>query len=72
MIDKNDNPEYLNDFLAYNATILNKSPNTVKEYNYDLAHFLKFIRLKERLHILVEKRFRGQLNQCDGCAICKR
>ena len=28
--------------------------------------------LKERLHILVEKRFRGQLNQCDGCAICKR
>ena len=44
MIDRNDNPEYLNDFLAYNATILNKSPNTVKEYNYDLAHFLKFIR----------------------------
>ncbi len=44
MIDKNDNPDYLNDFLAYNSTILNKSPNTVKEYNYDLAHFLKFIR----------------------------
>ena len=28
--------------------------------------------LKERLHILVEKRFRGQLNQCNGCAICKK
>ena len=22
---------------------MNKSPNTIKEYNYDLAHFLKFI-----------------------------
>ncbi|MCE2616903.1 MAG: Fe-S cluster assembly protein SufD [Phocaeicola sp.] len=28
--------------------------------------------LKERLHVLVEKRFRGQLNQCDGCSICKK
>ena len=28
--------------------------------------------LKERLHVLVEKRFRGQLDQCDGCAICKK
>lgn len=28
--------------------------------------------LRERLHVLVEKRFRGQLNQCDGCAICKK
>ncbi len=27
--------------------------------------------LKERLHLLVEKRFRGELNKCDGCAICK-
>lgn len=27
--------------------------------------------LKERLHLLVEKRFRGELNKCQGCAICK-
>ena len=27
--------------------------------------------LKDRLHILVEKRFRGELNKCQGCAICK-
>lgn len=27
--------------------------------------------LKERLHLLVEKRFRGELNKCEGCAICK-
>ena len=27
--------------------------------------------LKERLRLLVEKRFRGELNKCHGCAICK-
>lgn len=27
--------------------------------------------LKDRLHLLVEKRFRGELNKCKGCAICK-
>lgn len=27
--------------------------------------------LRERLHILVEKRFRGELNKCEGCRLCK-
>ncbi len=45
MISKENNPEYLNDFLDYMITIQNKSPNTVKEYNYDLAAFLKFIKM---------------------------
>ena len=45
MINREDNPEYLNSFLDYTMTILNKSPNTVKEYNYDLATFLKFIKM---------------------------
>lgn len=27
--------------------------------------------LKDRLHYLVEKRFRGELNKCDGCKLCK-
>ena len=27
--------------------------------------------LRDRLHLLVEKRFRGELNKCDGCKICK-
>ena len=27
--------------------------------------------LKDRLHLLVEKRFRGELNKCRGCAMCK-
>ncbi len=43
MIDRNDNPDFLNDFLDYTITILNKSENTIKEYNYDLAHFLKYM-----------------------------
>ena len=27
--------------------------------------------LKDRLHLLVEKRFQGEPNKCQGCAICK-
>ncbi len=44
MINRDENPDFLNSFLDYNITILNKSPNTVKEYNYDIANFLKFIK----------------------------
>ena len=42
-INIEDNPGFLNSFLDYTATILNKSQNTVKEYNYDLNTFLKYI-----------------------------
>ena len=45
MINHENNPDYLNSFLDYTVTILNKSPNTIKEYNYDLATFLKFIKI---------------------------
>ncbi len=48
MINREDNPEYLNAFLDYSAT-LNKSPNSIKEYNYDLAIFLKFIKIQFHL-----------------------
>jgi site-specific recombinase XerD len=44
MISKISNPDYLNAFLDYNITILNKSPNTIKEYNYDLSMFLKYMK----------------------------
>lgn len=44
MILRENNPDFLNDFLDYSSTILNKSKNTIKEYNYDIAHFLKFIK----------------------------
>ena len=43
MNNQENNPEFLNDFLAYSSTILNKSENSVKEYNYDINHFLKYI-----------------------------
>ena len=45
MISREKNPDFLNAFLDYSVTILNKSPNSVKEYNYDLSTFLKFIKL---------------------------
>ena len=44
-----DNPSYLNSFLDYSTTILNKSPNSIKEYNYDLTMFLRFIKLHFKL-----------------------
>ena len=27
--------------------------------------------LRDRLHYLIEKRFRGELNKCEGCKLCK-
>lgn len=49
MIPRENNPEYLNSFLDYSITILNKSPNSVKEYNYDLTNFLKFMMIHFKL-----------------------
>lgn len=43
MISREKNPDFLNSFLDYSITILNKSPNSIKEYNYDLSMFLKYI-----------------------------
>ncbi len=45
MIKREDNPDFLNSFLEYSITILNKSPNSIKEYNYDLMMFLRFIKM---------------------------
>lgn len=28
--------------------------------------------IRERLHMLIEKRFRGELNRCKGCTLCKK
>ena len=36
----------------------------------DVIHNIRMDALSERLHLLVEKRFRGELNKCQGCAIC--
>lgn len=57
MINTEENPEFLNDFLAYSSTILNKSENSIKEYNYDIAHFLKFIKFKYKLTDITDEEF---------------
>ena len=49
MIERDANPDFVNSFLDYTITILNKSPNTVKEYNYDIANFLKYIKKQYKL-----------------------
>lgn len=55
MINREDNPEFLNSFLDYSITILNKSPNSIKEYNYDLAMFLKYMKI--HFHLTKETDF---------------
>lgn len=45
MIDRSKNPDFINSFLDYSITILNKSPNSIKEYNYDLMMFFRFMML---------------------------
>lgn len=37
----------------------------------DVIETIRLDALKERLHTLVEKRFRGELAKCRGCAMCK-
>ena len=49
MINSDQNPEFLNSFLDYSITILNKSVNSVKEYNYDLNMFLKYMKIHFKL-----------------------
>ena len=45
MLLRDNNPEYVNSFLDYSAIILNKSPNSIKEYNYDLLMFFKYMKM---------------------------
>ena len=51
MINSDLNPEYVNSFLDYSAVVLNKYPNSVKEYNYDLNMFLKYM----KIHLKITK-----------------
>lgn len=45
MINKEYNPYLLNCFLEYLDSALDKSENTIKEYNYDLVTFFKYLKL---------------------------
>lgn len=44
-----NNPLILDDFLNYMETIKGVSPNTVKEYYYDLRTFFRFLKYRYRL-----------------------
>jgi site-specific recombinase XerD len=44
-----DAPIILEDFLNYLETIKGKSPNTVKEYYFDLRTFFRFLKIRYRL-----------------------
>ena len=57
MIDREENSSYVNSFLDYSITILNKSSNSVKEYNYDLLMFLRFI--KQHFNMTNEEDFKN-------------
>ncbi len=57
MINSDQNPEFLNSFLDYSITILNKSLNSVKEYNYDLNMFLKYMKI--HFNLTNEKDFKN-------------
>ena len=55
MIDREKNPEFVNSFLDYSITILNKSTNSIKEYNYDLTMFFRYMMI--HFNLTNEKEF---------------
>jgi Fe-S cluster assembly protein SufD len=32
---------------------------------------IDLVPLRDRLHYLIDKRFRGELNKCEGCKLCR-
>ena len=32
---------------------------------------INLVPLRDRLHYLIDKRFRGELNKCEGCKLCR-
>lgn len=40
-------------------------------FTHDVIEKVRIEQLKERLHKMVERRFRGTLDKCAGCRICQ-
>jgi Fe-S cluster assembly protein SufD len=36
----------------------------------DVVDRIRLDALRDRLHLLVEKRFRGEMGKCQGCTMC--
>lgn len=49
LIDYNEVPEIISEFLMYLGTVKNKSQNTIKEYYLDLRTFFRFIKQRRGL-----------------------
>ena len=46
-------------------------PIKVQAFINEVVDKMQLEPLRDRLHYLVEKRFRGELNKCEGCRLCK-
>lgn len=55
MINAENNPSYLNEFLEYSLTYKNKSRNSVNQYNSDLNMFLRY--MMYHFHLTNKKNF---------------
>ena len=59
------------DRTVLNVKIAEAVKGGVVAFVNEVIDTIRLDALKDRLHLLVEKRFRGELNKCQGCAICK-
>lgn len=60
-------------FYMQQRGISKKEAKLLLEFAFinEVINHMKLEPLRDRLHYLVEKRFRGELNKCEGCKLCK-
>ena len=60
-------------FYMQQRGISKKEAKLLLEFAFinEVIDHMKLEPLRDRLHYLVEKRFRGELNKCEGCKLCK-
>ena len=60
-------------FYMQQRGISKKEAKLLLEFAFinEVIDHMKLEPLLDRLHYLVEKRFRGELNKCEGCKLCK-
>ena len=60
-------------FYMQQRGISQKEAKLLLEFAFvnEVIHTIKLEPLRDRLHHLVEKRFRGELSKCEGCKLCK-
>ena len=66
-------PDSVADYLAHDGfSALKKAMNmSPMEIINEVIDGIKLLPLRDRLHYLVEKRFRGELAKCEGCKLCR-